>query len=99
MQIEIQAMAEQFGVAPHALACLMTFLQDKLTKPEAAKAFAEATPAMQDEIIKAGVKAWHDQSTAMLAELQEGKTEWAQAARQKIASDVWHQARAKGKTA
>lgn len=91
---EIQAMAEQFGVDCGALACLMTYLKDNLSKPEAAKAFAAASPEQQDQILKNGVKAWHLHSVTTLAELQEGKSEWAQAARQQIARDVWTQVRA-----
>lgn len=96
MQIDVQAMAATFGVDGGALVCLLGFLKDRLSKPEAAQVFAAATPAEQDQIIKAGVKAWHDHSTKVLAELQDGSTEWAQAARKQIMSDVWHQARAKG---
>jgi len=95
MQTEIQAMAQQFGVAPNALASLVTFIHDKLSNPEAAKAFASASAELQDEMLKTAVKAWYEHSTAMLAELQEGTTEWAKAARQQIAHDVWHQVRAK----
>lgn len=95
MQTEIQAMAQKFGVAPNALACLVTFIHDKLGNPEAAKAFASASPQMRDEMVKAVVKAWYEHSTAMLTELQEGTTDWAKAARQQIAQDVWHQVRAK----
>lgn len=96
MQVEVKAMAETFGVDGGALVCLLGFLKNKLSKPEVAQAFAAATPADQDRIIKEGVKAWHDQSVAVFSDLMEGRSEWAQAARQQIASDVWHQARAKG---
>lgn len=96
MHADMQAMADKFGVDRGALVCLLSYLKERLSKPEMAAAFAAATPEQQDQILKAGVKAWHEQSTAALAELAEGRSEWAQAARQQIAEDVWNQARAKG---
>lgn len=96
MPVDMQAMADKFGVDRGALACLLAYLKDRLSTPEAAAALAVATPEQQDEILNAGVKAWHEQSTAKLAELAEGKSEWAQAARHQIAADVWTQARAQG---
>ena len=88
---DIAAMASQFNVDPGALACLAQFLQDNIAKDPAK--FFEASDAQRDQIIKAGVKAWHEHSVRMLSELHEGRSEWAQAARKQIASDVWHQAR------
>jgi hypothetical protein len=96
MQTEIKAMAEQFGVEASALTCLVIFLQDNLSKPGAAEAFAQATPAEQDEIIKKGVKAWRDHSVRIFTDLIANTTEWAQEARKQIADDVWHHARMQG---
>jgi DNA polymerase II large subunit len=96
---DLNTMAAQFNVDPGALKCLIQFLGDNLAKPEAAEKFAQATDAQRDEIIKQGVKAWHNHSTRMLADLLENRTEWAQATRKQIASDVWHQARAQGASA
>jgi hypothetical protein len=87
----IEAMAQQFGVDKGALSCLLQFLQDNIAKNPAA--FFGATDAQRDQIIQQGVKAWRNHSQRMLSELQEGTTEWAQATRQQIASDVWHQVR------
>ena len=96
MPVDMQAMADKFGVDRGALVCLLAYLKEHMSKPGAAQAFAAATPEQQDRILKEGVKAWHEQSTATLAELADGKTEWAQVARQKIAEDVWTQVRAQG---
>lgn len=91
MNAPIAAIAQQFNVDPGALACLAQFLQDNIAKNPAA--FLNASEAQRDQIIVAGVKAWRDHSQRMLMDLHDGHSEWAQAARQQIASDVWHQVR------
>lgn len=99
MQQQIQAMAQQFGVDANSLTSLIGFLKDNLSKPDVAEIFAEATPEHRDLIIRQGVKAWHERSERIFTDLLENRTEWAQAARKQIASDVWHQARAQGAAA
>jgi len=89
---DIAAMARQFNVDPGAMACLAQFLRDNIAKDPAA--FLNASEAQRDAIIVQGVKAWHAHSVRMLSELHEGRSEWAQEARQQIASDVWHRVRA-----
>lgn len=96
---DVKAMAKEFGVDAGSLQSLLGFLQDNLSKPDVAEIFANATPEHQDMIIRQGVKAWHDRSERLFSELLENRTEWAQAARQQIASDVWHQVRAQGAAA
>lgn len=92
MHQDIAQMAKQFNVDPGALACLAQFLQDNIAKDPAK--FVNASDAERDQILIAGVKAWRDHSQRMLMELYEGRSEWAQAARQQIASDVYNQIRA-----
>lgn len=93
MQAVIQEMAKQFGVDAGALKSLVGFLQDNLRKPDVAEIFASATPEHRDLIIRQGVQAWRDRSELIFTELLENRTEWAQTARQQIASDVWTQVR------
>lgn len=88
----IAQLAQQFNVDPGALECCAQFLQDNIARDPAA--FFNASDAQRDAIIVEGVRAWHQHSQRMLMELHEGRSEWAQAARQQIASDVWHQVRA-----
>lgn len=92
MSEQISRMAQEFNVDPGALASMLGFLQENIAKDPAV--FINASDAQRDAIIKQGVIAWRDRSVRMLSELQEGKSEWAMAAREKIASDVWHQVRA-----
>lgn len=93
MQDKIQAMAQQFGVDAGALACLLTFMQDKLSKPEARELFLSATDSQRDEIVRSGVVAWRDLSERTLLELAANETEWAQEANRQIAADVWRTVR------
>ncbi len=96
MEIEIQSMAKQFNVDAGSLRCLVGFLRDKLSKPEAAATFAKASRIEQDAIIKQGVEAWRDHSTKVLSELMHGQSDWSQAARKQLMHDVWTQARSNG---
>lgn len=89
---EIEQMARQFDVNPGALACLAQFLADNIAKDPGA--FVNANEEQRSQILLAGVKAWHRRSMAMLNELREGSSEWAQAARAQIAGQVYDQIRA-----
>ncbi len=90
--MDLAAIAKQFNVDPGALQCLVQFLGDNIAKDPAA--FVNATPAHRDAIIKEGVQAWHVHSRRMLNELAQNRTEWAQAARDNIATDVYNTIRA-----
>ena len=78
----------------NTLAHLMAFLQSKITAtPELAEAFRQATPGQRDALISQGVRAWYEQSRALLTELRDNRTERAQALRAEMTEQVYVEAR------
>jgi hypothetical protein len=84
-------LAKRFGIDGSALEALVAFLRDRISTgcPE----FPELPAEQQMKIVNSGIAAWHERSTRIHAELALGQSDWAKAARSKIASDVWHAAR------
>lgn len=90
MIASIEQFAAENNLDAGALKSLVGFLTRRMNDSETLRAAFIANP---DEVLKAGVKAWHDQSTKLFTELLENRTEWARAAREQMAYDTWYQIR------
>lgn len=89
----VSEMAKAHDLDAGALACMLEFLADNIRKNATALGVLQAGGPAADALLKAGVRAWYSHSQNMLRELAEGRTEWALAVREKLASDVYHQLR------
>lgn len=87
--MNVQAMAQQYGLDANALESLLSFLRNALEQP----GMREAAATNPNELLKAGVKAWRDKGQAFYQELLEGKTERSIQYRKAIAEQVWIAAR------
>jgi len=89
----VAEMAKTHNLDANALGCLVAFLTDNISKNAAALGVLQAGGPAAEALLKAGVRAWYSHSQQMLRELAEGRTEWALAVREKLASDVYHDIR------
>lgn len=91
---DLTRVAKNLGVDAGALRSLLDFLRAHMSElPGGMDALSSASPAQQDAILRAGVTAWHTQGQKVFADLLDGSSDWAQAARAQIADDVWHSCR------